>query len=450
MKRAKERGFLLIAVLVIVMLASMVALSLIFRLRAEEASFAAGAGSEQAWHAALSGVQQAMHLARSGTNDVTIWQNNPGAFFHQLVTDEGTDKWYFTVYTVGVPGEKEPRYGLSDESAKINLNKASAAMLFRAFDFPTALVQQITGEQTEATNSPLSEAKLPELTIRPQFNTLDDLLLVNGIPPGMIYGEDANHNFALEPNEDDGDSSFPPDDGDGQLFLGLQDLITVFTYEFDITHEKLPRVQLNSTSTNWNVAGLPETTVAFIAAAKAAQKRFDSPADLLLAKEKFKNAEGKEIEMESGVTAENLAPVMDKFTAVFEARIKGLININTAPVSVLKGLPGIDEAKAEAIVSERESLRVELRQNVAWLFTENVLTADEFKKVAPFITTRSLQFRFNVVGYGMPSGRYRVYEVVIDIADRQPQVLYLRDITRFGLPFALPVETEGKAPRISS
>ena len=119
MKRRSEKGFLLIAVLVIVMLASMVALSLIFRMHAEEASFSAGAGSEQAWHAALSGIQQAMHLSRVATDDLSIWQNNPSAFYHQFVTDDGGEKWYFTVYTLPVPGQKELRYGLTGVPAVI-------------------------------------------------------------------------------------------------------------------------------------------------------------------------------------------------------------------------------------------------------------------------------------------------------------------------------------------
>src|SRR3954471_18240639 len=93
--RRKEQGFLLVAVLVIVVLASMVALSLLFRMRAEEAAFAASAGSEQAWYAAMSGIQQAMSLAQG--KDAALWQNNPGALSRQLVLDDGSDKWYFTV-----------------------------------------------------------------------------------------------------------------------------------------------------------------------------------------------------------------------------------------------------------------------------------------------------------------------------------------------------------------
>src|SRR3954468_2356732 len=85
--RRKEQGFLLIAVLVIVVLASMVALSLLFRMRAEEAALGASSGSEQAWYAALSAIQQAMTIARTA-KDSTVWENNPAIFRHQFVVDD--------------------------------------------------------------------------------------------------------------------------------------------------------------------------------------------------------------------------------------------------------------------------------------------------------------------------------------------------------------------------
>ena len=132
---------------------------------------------------------------------------------------------------------------------------------------------------------------------------------------------------------------------------------------------------------------------------------------------------------------------MDQLTTVFEARLVGLININTASVKVLQTIPGV-EGKAEAIAQAREGISAELKHSSAWLYSEGFLTADEFRRAAPFITARSGQFRFNVIGYALPSGRYRIFEVVIDTADKQPQVSYLRDITKLGLPFALPSAQE--------
>ena len=127
-----ERGFLLIAVLVITVLASMVALSLLFRMRAEQAAFAASAGSEQAWFVAISGVHQAMQLAKARAEDPATWQNNPAAFKHYQVLDDGSDRWYFTVFTPAPPEEETIRYGITDETRKLNLNKATAEMLGKA------------------------------------------------------------------------------------------------------------------------------------------------------------------------------------------------------------------------------------------------------------------------------------------------------------------------------
>ena len=440
-------GFILIVVLVVVVLASMVALSLLFRMRAEQAAFSASVGSEQAWFTAMSGIQQAMEIAKAHRNETAEWNNNPGAFRHQLVVDDGSDKWYFTIFTAGGAEDEGVRYGMTDETRKLNLNKATAEMLSRATVLSPQQIEAITG--ASLTNSPSAADPLSLDTelllggpVRPHFSTLDDLLKLQGFTPGVIYGEDANRNYNLDPNEDDGVLLFPPDDSDGALFLGLREVATVFAYEFDVAADGSPRFQLNSTNRSVPEFIIPEKTAAFIEAAWSNKVIFKNPAELLEAKLKIKGSDGKEAEIESGVGAKELPMVLDQLTTTFEARLIGLININTADVKVLRAIPGISDAKAEVIVQNREGLSAELKQSPAWLYSESVLTVDEFKRAAPHLTARSLQFRFNVVGYSLPSGRYRVYEVVIDTADKQPQILYLRDITRFGLPFPLPSADE--------
>ena len=440
--RQDEKGFLLIAVLVIVMLASMVALSLIFRVRAEQASFAAGLGAEQAWYAAMSGVQQAMHMVAAGADDPTLWRDNPGAFREQLVIDDGSDRWHFTIYAPGVPGEGALRYGVVDEAAKLNVNKATAEMLQKATWLSAIQIRDLAGDDVTLSNV-VSPELLPSISSRSTFTTMDELLRLPSFTPGVIYGEDANHNFRLDPNEDDGRLQFPPDDGDGQLFLGIQEVATVYSYELNLTQEGNPRIQINSTNGTVLPDNIPDQTRNFLELAWANGKRFQSPVDLLGAKEKFKDAQGNEVEVESGVESGNLPLILDQFTATYDERRVGLININAASVKVLQALPGIDEAKAEAIYMAREALPVELRNSVAWLLQENLLTVEEFKKVEPLITARSFQYRFNVLGYGIPSGRFKVYEVVIDTAAAQPQISYLRDITRYGVPFPLQTSSEG-------
>src|SRR5262249_21189647 len=77
----------------------------------------------------------------------------------------------------------------------------------------------------------------------------------------------------------------------------------------------------------------------------------------------------------------------------------------------------------------------------AWLFQEGVMDAAQFKRLAPLLTARSYQYSFRVAGFGLPSGRFRVLDVVIDLGSGKPVVTYLRDLTRLGLPFTLEPDT---------
>ncbi len=56
---------------------------------------------------------------------------------------------------------------------------------------------------------------------------IEELLFVKDVTPTLFFGEDANHNGVLDPNEDDGDAFLPPDNADGRLQLGLIDMLTV-------------------------------------------------------------------------------------------------------------------------------------------------------------------------------------------------------------------------------
>ena len=77
------------------------------------------------------------------------------------------------------------------------------------------------------------------------------------------------------------------------------------------------------------------------------------------------------------------------------------------------------------------------------------MDAPRFKQLTPFLTARSYQYSFRVVGYGLPSGRFRVLDVIIDLASGEPVVTYLRDLTRLGVPFKLepeiPIEVTAKS-----
>lgn len=447
-------GFVLVGVLIVVMLLSMIALSLMFRMRSEETAGATGSASEQGWATAMSGVREAMRLASAFQPGDTTWMDAPERFKDRVLYDDGGEEWRWTLYSANPEGGI--RFGLTDEGSKLNLNAATTSMVSRLPGMKTSLTDALL-DFVDADDIPRPEGAEQEYyNALPQpyrihngpLSTVEQLLLVRGFTPAVVLGEDANRNFSLDPNEDDGDEREPPDDADGRLQPGLLPLLTVYSREPNIDRTGRRRFNLNTpdaalTDTN----DLPPAFVAFVSELGASKSVVLDPAELLEATVTLKGPDGQDRAVPTGIGKESLALVLDRFTGSAEAELVGRINVNTAPASVLQLVPGIDNALAENILSARRNLPAERRSSVAWIHIENLVEADRFREIAPFLTTRSLQYRFNVVGYGARSGKFRVLEAVIDVASPPARLVYLRDLTRLGLPFPIELEAEdGSAP----
>ncbi len=463
---------MLLAVLVFVMLLSMVTVSLLFRSRAEETAASASAGAEQAWAAALSGVEEALRAASAAVPGNETWADDPAAFRGRLVTEDGADRWYFTIFSPGDSSSPvEIRHGLTDEARRIDLNHIGAADLAKIPRMTPAMAQALrqavgTGPDDADPVDPVDPvdplatipddvvgradlgdadvvpATVPTLGVLPvrtagPLTSLDDLLGVPGFSWSLLHGEDANLNGRLDPNENDGDEQFPPDNKDNRLDHGMGQYLTVGSYERSRTRAGRPKIDLNDPSAPLPEAGLPASFTNYVAALRAAKVKLRHPAEVLEASVRSKDEQGKETEIASGITKEELPLVLDLFTTDAKDRREGLVNIGTADALVLATLPGIDPALAETIVSTRGGLGADRRATIAWLFQEGIVDAARFKVIAPQITTGSHQFSFHVIGYGVPSGRYRVLDATIDVAGEVPRVTRLRDITRLGLPFKL-------------
>ncbi len=78
------------------------------------------------------------------------------------------------------------------------------------------------------------------------MDSLEELLLVRGVMPDLLYGEDANRNGLLDPNENDGDASWPLDNSDGTLQLGWSAYLTVFGRELNLRGDGSARLNINN------------------------------------------------------------------------------------------------------------------------------------------------------------------------------------------------------------
>ena len=367
----RQRGMILIAVMIIVMMAAMVAASLMYRMRAEVASSAATDRGEQAYQAAMSGLQTALTVLRSNP-DPSIAYDNPALFQNQLVYDDGADKWYFTIYADPDPSLQGSsgistasssgsgvRYGLSDEAGKVNLNVADTATLSNlpglSADLAAALISY-RGIGVGTTLSPLlslsTAASQPSSTTtlaglatsggvtstsgvgqeyydqlpQPYFmpngplSSVDELLLVKGFTPQVVYGmgvssaagadnaglggADASgasgsaagggdSGTAMAPSSvsgSDDSSSFAlgssqtlsSDSVQNVIDPGLKGLTTVYSYDLNVNSQHQPRISLNSASAAQITAlGLPAQAGLLVQQYRADGHTFVDPSQLL-------------------------------------------------------------------------------------------------------------------------------------------------------------------------
>ncbi|MCX5682978.1 MAG: type II secretion system protein GspK [Planctomycetota bacterium] len=456
--RGRARGVVLVAVLAVAALVAIIAAGLMFRVRAEMAASASGSRGEQAYEAAMAGVARAITVLRISSNDPAVWYDNPDIFQNQLVADDGANRWYFTVYGDPLdPQQGIPRYGLTDEAGKINLNVAPIETLMGLPNMTSELVDCLM-DFRDADSDTRSEGaeqdyydhlESPYIIPNGPLETLEELLMVKGFNAQIIYGEDANMNGLLEQNEDDGDESFPPDGRDGHLDKGLRGVATVVTSEPNNNAAGKARININADSPPSRVPGLSDKAIQFILMYRSEGNTFKHPSELLEMKYTLKQDHPelpiakKGVEIDSDVKGEQLAAVLDELTTLPVDKSKpilGLVNVNTASAEALAVLPGMDPNLAQQIVDARRDLDTETKSSPAWLYTQNLLDAAAFKMVAPYLTTRSFQYSLRCVGFGVPCGRYRVLEVVVDMGGGTPRVVYMRDISRTGMPFALNVE----------
>ncbi len=493
-------GFILPMVLVIIGLLATMMAGFIFFVRAETAGSAAHADAQQARLAAESGLEEVIVTLRQAGHDATAWYDAPQRFRHKLVWSADYDRehdsvekrgtreeilaqrdvqaaWRFSVVTDAwqEPAGREDarmRFGLTPEAGKLHLNHASEDQL-RSLLVP--LLTDLEVENAEELLAALLDWRDADSDIRENgaeneyyntleppysakngpFDSIEELLLVKGFSAAILYGEDVNRNGILDPNEDDGDRSFPfYDNQDGILNRGIAPFLTVWTREPDVSLDNRPRINLNQ-----DAATIMAQVESYFAEAEreACQgainyilqlkaENFDfrqlaSPAQLYQGIDgPMGGAGGTGALANSSVTLAELPYVLDRFSTRAPGgqqsqSTAGLININTAPARVLAVIPGMPPEGPELIVDVRAGLDAELARTPAWLLmtaTSEVIDLAAFHAMAPYITTKAYQFHVEVLGYADHTKTLRRYEWIIEMMGPLAQVRYWRDLTALG------------------
>lgn len=491
--RRIRRGMILPLMLLILALLGVMAASSSFYVYANHSAVQSLAHGLQTRLAAEAGVQKVMLMLRTERANDTAWYDNPEEFHRVIVwtqeggieglgtVDEYADGESVQVYRFSIVAddpdddEKRVRFGITDESSKLNINTATGEQL-------SALIGQFATEEMnvdalvdalidwrDTNKAPMpngAEAEYysrldpPYAVKNANYDTVEELLLVRGFSGQLLYGEDFDRNGLLSPNEDDGDESFPPDNGDGELNVGLYPYLTVYSRDVNTASDNTQRVYIFG-----DANAIPERLadytddqdkIDFIAAASRGTPRIKSPAGLLLrriekkakstntTKDKGKDksndggqgqAQEETIEVPSPLTLDDMMWVMDRCTTTVEPELIGLINVNTASPRVLATIPELTDEDIAAIVETRRELEAEEKISIGWIAP--ILGIDTFVAVAPRLTARGTRFRVESLGYGDHIGMITRLETVIEMRGPIAQIIYNRDLTTLGTNYPI-------------
>jgi len=259
-----ERGMALVFVLWIMAILCAVALEVRFSSHLRMQVTASTSGATRAFFLSRAGVERAVADLVEGRDKVQSeadLRESQTRVYQNVQLGDGS----YTLY-VGTDAGGEPVYGIADEAAKINVNTVEESTL-----------EAVPGVSADLVAAILAQKKREEL------HDLNDLLLLESVDLLVLYGEDQNGNGLLDPNEDDGEQSWPPDNADGSLDEGLAAYLTTWSAARNVSAKGNKRVDLNSASAEdivKSVSGISSQEADSIVAHRDKNK-FATIADLL-------------------------------------------------------------------------------------------------------------------------------------------------------------------------
>ncbi len=342
--------------------------------------------------------------------------------------------------------------GPIDEHARINVNLMTAESLmllpYMTEDVADAILDWI--DEDDDTRTLGAEAgyyatlRSPYEPRNAPIRSLQELELIAGVRPEYVRGEDWNLNGILDPNENDGDLSWPPDNADGKLDAGWSAILTASSSEgvllgasgqarLDLVTAAPADIaqRLGVTSNQAEViSAYAQTSTATLAEflrtdlnTLARQTGVFQPTSGLGGGRGGGGAPQVRIDP---LTDEQLALLFAETTLDEAAAgpFPGKLNINTCPAEVLQYLPGIDPGLADSIIFEREA-RTGGFANIIDLLSVPAMDRNTLAGLVAMIDTRSNVY--TVVSRGRDAATGLEVEISATI-DRSSLPVVIKDL----------------------
>ncbi|MFY9257037.1 MAG: hypothetical protein WAO83_26530 [Fuerstiella sp.] len=522
-----RRGFILAVVTITIVLLTFAAYNYSGTMLVEHEAVVMGGRDLLARTAAESGIEYAATriLERDADSTINLY-NDPDFFRGRLIADSTVDRGRVRCTILAIDETNTTsgnvRFGLANESAKFNINKMlELDALEEALPDDEKLglvsmavsnIPNMTDEVMDsildwldsdderrpygAENSDYQALAIPYECKNAPMESIEELLKIQGVTPDLFYGEDANKNGLLDPNENDGDKTLPMDNADGILDLGWKDYLTATSRERNSTPEGEAKINLNMGEmtelydaieelygadaasfvvayrlggTDYSTEGLPATDSGITD--KISRNDIDLtvvPAYQFTSLYELIGGETNPVKMLSGTnqsflspwtedanTLLNIFPDLEQTLTINEdAYIEGRININQARREVLMAIPYIPEGLPDDIISSRPPVTLESasstimarRNTAAWILAEGLVDLATLRDLGPYITTGGDIYRFQSIGHFDEGGPTTRMEAMIDATIYPPQISFVRDLTTLGRgyhPSMLKSATDG-------
>jgi len=253
-----RRGVVLLAVLIVIVVLSLAAYKYNDWMASEYRAADSAVRASQARAFAMSGVHFTAALLASNADD--LYWDNTDSFQNVAVpsSDQKARAGRFSVLALQPPAgsqsDQSYRFGIIDESSKINLNalllldkgkgdvgkQILMGLPNMTEDVANAILDWLDPDDTPRTggaeNDYYSGLNPPYRCKNGPFDSLEELLLVKGVTPQLLFGNDRNRNGILDPDEDD---------GSGQVDQGWSAYLTVYSREINVGSDGMQRLNVN-------------------------------------------------------------------------------------------------------------------------------------------------------------------------------------------------------------
>jgi len=494
----------LVVVLVVVSLLSLSAVTFHELMFAERRGADLAAEQAQVRAAADSGVEFArlfLSLTKEEQQERGSWYDNPTTFRQRLVHYSGdgdpVDPRRFTIIAPNMDDRGNfggTRYGLEDESARLNLNVLATLDEKFGADAGREILMGLPGMNEEIADAILDwideddEAReygaesdyysALEPAYQPKngpLETIEELLLVRGVTPELLFGTDFNRNGQHDPGEPEAENIEGVENLEGEMDRGWSAYLTLYSMELNVTPDGQPKIDLNQDDMEELYNQLEEAISTDVATFIVAYRQQSRPYTGTRNGESYTGGQidfrrrgrlklstvidliGQRVSVRFRGQQEStvlrpmfpdipggmnlyLPILMDYCTVNSEPVIPGRININQAPRTVLAGIPGMDEDLLEQIIAQRQVDPVEAdtnRRHETWILSEGIVPLEKMKELMPFVTGRGSVYRAQVIGYFDRGGATVRIETVLDATVLPPRMLFYRDLSHLGRGFAL-------------